>query len=275
VTFTVILTDFQYAADELNGPIFGMLALAGSGLVLRGLGITRIGSGIESIALFTAISMAAPLSAVIMASSNMPLVDQWLAELDRDLFFGFNRSEVANWVASRDGLFWVTQQVYHSLIIQPYVLLAILYAAGMTGRGCRLLFAWGLTLAIILCIFPFFPATGMPPFFLEYQETFFGARDGTLRIIGRQALTGIITFPSFHAAAAVLLGWGFLRVGKLGPPMVVLNLLMFFSAIVAGHYLIDLFAGGAIAVVAIWTADKVIGSIEGPVHFTQSRPISS
>src|SRR3546814_12195667 len=93
----------------------------------------------------------------------------------------------------------------------------------------------------------------------SYLDTFERLRSGALRTLGSESLTGIITFPSFHAAAAVLLGWGFASFGRLGWPLVALNALMFVSAIVGGgHYLVDLIAGAAVALIGLWLAARLI-----------------
>jgi len=80
-------------------------------------------------------------------------------------------------------------------------------------------------------------------------------RDGSLRIIDFDKLTGIVTFPSFHAAAAVLYLWAFWPVRWIGPIALVANIAMLLATpICGGHYFIDVFAGIAIAMAAIVTA---------------------
>lgn len=266
IALSVIFSSFRYDAGYLNSPILSLVLIGATGIVIRLCGHARAGSGIEAIAVFGAIILAAPLYAVVLASSNLPLVDETLARLDRQLFFGFNRTDFAYWVASHEGLFAATKWVYHSLMLQPWVLLGLLFTAGMEKRGWQLLFAWGLTLFIVITISPLTPALGSPPYFLDFEDTFHGARDGSLRIIGREALTGIVTFPSFHAAAAVLLAWGFAGFRYIGPVLVGLNVLMWLSAIVAGHYLIDLVAGSVIAIVAIAVSRATINRIETSEH---------
>src|SRR3546814_4330604 len=99
----------------------------------------------------------------------------------------------------------------------------------------------------------------LPIYDLHWLDTFERLRSGALRTLGSESLTGIITFPSFHAAAAVLLGWGFASFGRLGWPLVALNALMFVSAIVGGgHYLVDLIAGAAVALIGLWLAARLI-----------------
>lgn len=275
ITAMVLATDFTYAPDELNAPVKLLISVALTGLLLRGFGLCRSGSFMQAVALFAAISLAAPLCAAILASTNIPLVDDMLLAWDKALFFGFDRSTVAQWVVDRKPIFGAVSLVYNSLTFQPAFLLLLLCAAGRLGRVWRLLCAWGIGLAISIVVFTFLPAQGSPPVFLNYLDTLNGVRDGSLRTVGADMLTGIITFPSFHAAAAVMLGWGFRSLRYIGPAMIVLNALMFLSAAVASHYLVDLIAGGAIAIVAIRLADRLVGWTESRDYFTQSRPISS
>ena len=178
------------------------------------------------------------------------------------MFFGFDRTPLVDWWMTREMLFTSTRWIYHTLVFQPQILIATLFALGMADRGWRFLAAWCLTLLVDVALFPLFPALGSPPYFLDFMDVFNGSRDGSLRLLDAQALTGIITFPSFHAGAAVLLGWGFGRIPKIGPAMVALNVLMFLSALIAGHYLIDLIAGGLIAVAMIALSSAGLHQIE-------------
>lgn len=264
IAFALVSTEFSYAPQDLNGLAQIIATLALVGILARVLRFDRLGSCLEAIAIFSAISFAAPLCAVILASTNLPLVDDTLARIDRQIFFGFSRSAIASWVETQDWLFVATQWIYHSLMGQPFILFIMLYGSGRIERGSMLLFAWGATLLVTVAVSPLTPATGSPPYFLDFESTFHGARDGSLRVLGNDALTGIITFPSFHAAAAVLLAWGFSTFRLLGPVMVGFNALMWLSAIVAGHYLIDLIAGTAIAIAAIFLSKLIVSSFANP-----------
>jgi membrane-associated phospholipid phosphatase len=76
------------------------------------------------------------------------------------------------------------------------------------------------------------------------------------------ALDGIVTFPSFHVAAAVLLAWAGANLPLLRYPMIVLNILMLLSAIpIGGHYLIDVIAGCLVAVGSIIAARALGGAM--------------
>lgn len=268
----VAMTSFTWDSALLTPPALSLLGLFALAHAMRGFGFNRIGSGIEAAALFSAVSLASALCATLLAATNFPLIDEALQELDRRLFFGFERAPVIEWLIHREILFKATQAVYQSIMVQPQVLIAVLFGLGLASRGWRLIFAWGLTLLLTLAVFPWLPALGSPPYFLDFMGTFHGARDGSLRLLGEDALTGIITFPSFHAGAAVLLGWGFAAVPKIGRPFVALNALMFASAIIGGHYLVDLVAGGLIATAAIVVSHLTIGAIERRLGPSASTP---
>ena len=67
------------------------------------------------------------------------------------------------------------------------------------------------------------------------------------------ALHGLITFPSYHAAMAVLLSWVYR--GQVGMFTIacLLNAAMLLSVPVhGGHYLVDVISGCAVAAIAIF-----------------------
>lgn len=76
-------------------------------------------------------------------------------------------------------------------------------------------------------------------------------------------MTGLIFFPSFHAAGAVMFirsWWQFRRLRWL---MLPLNLMLIAAAPVFGlHYFVDLLGGIAVAVVSIILAEVLTARIE-------------
>ena len=64
----------------------------------------------------------------------------------------------------------------------------------------------------------------------------------------RATIEGLITFPSFHTALAVVTAWAFWGTRYIAGPTLVLNLTVIASTVpVGGHYFVDVFAGAAIA----------------------------
>jgi hypothetical protein len=83
-------------------------------------------------------------------------------------------------------------------------------------------------------------------------------RAGTLRHLDLFGLAGIVTFPSFHAASAVLYAWALWPVRWIRPIAVAANGAMFASTpIDEGHYFSGLAAGVAVALVSIAVARRL------------------
>src|SRR5689334_9471183 len=97
IAIWVSLTDFVWDRASLTPAILALVGFVALGVILRGYGKGQIGSCAEAATLLIALSMAAPLCATLLASTNLPLADAMLAGLDRKLFFGFERSFVVEW----------------------------------------------------------------------------------------------------------------------------------------------------------------------------------
>jgi membrane-associated phospholipid phosphatase len=83
-------------------------------------------------------------------------------------------------------------------------------------------------------------------------------RDGTLRVLDISHLGGIITFPSFHAAAAILALWGFWGVWWMRPVSIIANVGMLMATpLLGGHYFVDVLAGVGLAALAIAVANLI------------------
>ena len=76
-----------------------------------------------------------------------------------------------------------------------------------------------------------------------------------MRILVPSELGGIITFPSFHAAAAILALWAFWGIWWLRPFALITNVSMLLATpVIGGHYFVDILAGILVAVGAIFAA---------------------
>lgn len=76
-------------------------------------------------------------------------------------------------------------------------------------------------------------------------------RNGEQREI-TAAMGGLVSFPSFHAAAAIMLAWAAAPLRWIGLPVIALNVAMWCSTLISGsRYLVDLIAGTLVAVAAI------------------------
>jgi len=103
---------------------------------------------------------------------------------------------------------------------------------------------------------------------------FLGLRDGSYRLVMAVGSEGIITFPSLHAALAVILMAAFWAVPIARWISVVVNSLMLAATPIDGsHYLVDVLAGVAIAVVCLLAARKFVSrTIAMPVTARNFAP---
>ena len=201
--------------------------------------------------------MLTAICAFIAASANLPLVDESLAAIDWRLFH-FERTMVVHSAVRFPHFFELMRQIYNTLSPQPFILVTILFAVRRHVSGWSFVLAWSVALIGCVAIFPLTPALGTPPYALDWIGVFNGARSGSLRSIDQSVLTGIITFPSFHAAGATVLACGWTRLRVLRWPMVALNVLVVVSAVlVGGHYIVDVIAGCAIGALAVWLSCKL------------------
>jgi hypothetical protein len=226
----------------------------------------------------------------IAAAANLPTQDVALNALDRAL--GLDWMAYFNFVYDRHALLFATVLAY-SMIGWP--VFGVPIALGWTGRHRRMqefTLAFGIALVATTIISTLVPAMGTyelfnyrpdpniftPGAYLEQLRDLPLVRNGMLRIIDFDALTGIITFPSFHAAAAVLYLWAFWPVRWLGPIALVVNVAMLLATpICGGHYFADVFAGITIAALAIiaarWIAEWLIHTAKSNAAFVSEVAI--
>jgi membrane-associated phospholipid phosphatase len=208
----------------------------------------------------------------VASVTNWPLQDHTLLAIDRAI--GMDPAMIARYVNDHD---WLGGLLVRSYTLIKIILLAIPVVLALTSRFVRLqvfVFAFSVTLIMTLLISTFTPAVGTyyglgvdPAQFTSLDASMYSAqlrdilalRDGSLRHLELFKITGVVSFPSFHAASAVLYIWALWPVRYVGGAAVVLNVLMMASTPVIGaHYIIDVFGGVALAVIGIWLAKYVL-----------------
>lgn len=263
---------FRIADHVLAGALVQLAALGACGAALRTRGWERLGSGAEVASQLLLAGLLAPLLSVVAASTNLPYRDEDLLALDMALF-GFDWAHVIAVARGWPLLLEVLSHVYTSLLLQLTILVAALLTIGRVARAQAFCLAWVLTLAATVAVFPLMPALGGYLHFgvaranthvlvtaaWHHVEILAPARAGTLSALTGDTLGGIVTFPSFHAAAAALLAWGFWGVPVLRWPALAVNLAMVAATpVIGGHYLVDVLAGLVIAGLALCVAARLV-----------------
>jgi len=221
-------------------------------------------------------TLMGPLS-YVAGLAGWPLQDQALLAIDRAL--GLDPDAIARYVNDRPWLNSVLETGYGFI---KWFLLGTPIVLAATFRLVRLqLFvgAFGLALAVTLAISAFTPAIGtyyglnVPASEFPALDTSIYAlqlrdilalRDGSLRHLELFKLAGIVSFPSFHAASAILYMWALWPIRRLGILAFGMNALMLIATPVIGaHYVIDVVGGVALAAASIVAAKYVHDLIAG------------
>jgi membrane-associated phospholipid phosphatase len=217
-------------------------------------------------AFFIAYSLVmAPLSYFVTAF-NWPLNDATLARIDQTL--GFDWLALQRITAANAWLSWAGSWIYATSGLHMVLAWVVLGVAGQTARLSQFFSALAVSTAVVLLICGVVPAAGAYAFYgitdgqlghlkgtgagVWHLEHFYALRDGTLRYIDLQKTEGLVTFPSYHTAIAVLSGWSLWRVRWLGLPSACYSAVVILTTLpIGGHHLIDLIAGAAITAASI------------------------
>lgn len=264
------LTDFSISG--FGWAALGFALPVGVGLVFRRFGWVRASILAESLAQFVLAGLLSGLLVLILASTNLPYRDAELAAIDRMLlpidWLTISTALTANKTAA-----FFLNLAYIFIPFLPLVLIFTLALAGQLQRLRVFVLAWAVCLVFVILIFPLVPAMGyylhsgvpeneMAGVFVNigwsHIKVLQPLRDGLVRDLQVASYSGIVTFPSFHASAAILMAWGFYGMPALRWSGLLWNGLMLVSAMPIGaHYLIDILVGVLLAVVSLGIAQRI------------------
>ena len=205
---------------------------------------------------------------------EFPFWDDLLAKGDAAL--GFDWLSVLAWANEHPVITAIAYGIYMSATFQSVVIPIILAALGRFRALHVSTIALLVTLIVTYTVAALLPALGTYEFYgidpshhpniavrvasLHVPEIM-GVRDGTIINISRFAPTGLVTFPSFHAASAVLLAWSVWHIPYLRFLGLILNILMLAATPLHGsHFLTDVLAGMVQAAVSIGAASALLAS---------------
>jgi hypothetical protein len=205
------------------------------------------------------------------ASANLPLQDARLLAFDRAIGFDF-RAFVA-FVNDRSWLIVTLAHGYRSIAWPVLLITVLLPLAGHHLHASKYVLVFLISLIATTVISMCVPAIGTygaiglvpsdyPNFVPQgYYDTLRDLpllRDGSLRTLDLTQLGGVVTFPSFHAAAAVIYIWALWPVRWVRWLGLVSNSAMLVSTpIGGGHFLVDVIAGIVVVVLSIWAVNRI------------------
>lgn len=223
---------------------------------------------------YVAASFARPLQDAALHAADQALGLDWRAYLD---FI--------------NGQPWLGTLLNYGYKMIQWPIFAIPLVLGLCGHVARLnqfVLAFALALATTTVVSGFVPAVaayahlGLTP--ADYENIrpladsehlgdLHRLREGTFGPLDLRQVTGIVTFPSFHAASALLYAWAFWPVLWMRPVALAANGLMLASTpIDGGHYFVDVLAGLAVAGASISAAGVVARRLAGGTRPAISTP---
>jgi hypothetical protein len=215
--------------------------------------MSRRASLVAEYFLLTAIATAVfGVASYLSMATGRPLADGGLMAADRAI--GFDWFVHYRWLLHHAAAAKILQIAYDSLVYQG-LYFGVLFGVMGKRQELREMFWLVAVAGLFTCAgAALFPALGPFKTFgvkAEFLPAMAQLRSGNLHF-ALSRLTGVVSFPSFHTTMALLYIYGFRRAGAIGWVMAVLNVVMmpaipFFG----GHYLVDMLAGGAVAIASL------------------------
>lgn len=231
--------------------------------------IARLFSGICELLLA---SIAAGALSYAATSLGLPLWDATFDSWDKAI--GFDWHYWLNLLNDHPDINAILGAAYRSMI--PQLLLIIMFLAGFGELKAldRFLLAYTIAACVTAIFCAVMPALSPivhygitiadhPNITLavprEFQEHTLALRSGEMNVLELSGAQGVVTFPSFHTICAVLLSLAFWHAPYVRWLGLALNFLMLVSIPIQGsHYIVDVFAGIAVALLCWMFAGQIL-----------------
>jgi hypothetical protein len=241
-------SDVAYLAlvGALLAAWMALLAVPGDSIPRR-----RVAEGLAAGILFLSlIGITAPMQYGALALGR-PFVDVWLDSADR--WLGIDVPQITAWTAQFPWLVSLLNVTYNTLAPQLVVPLVVLSLAG-DGKALWE-YLWHLHVSLIgalicLALWPtvyvftyrHFDPLVAPAMVESCMTQLWGFHAGRSHVVSMQDMQGLISFPSFHTAAALAVTWALRRQSRwIWMPIALVNVGLVSATIFLGlHYVTDL-----------------------------------
>ena len=204
---------------------------------------------------------------------DRPLADPMLSSADSVM--GFCWRCYATWLDAHPYIYMIGDGAYRSIVIQAPLIVVALAVLKHPLRLCVFVVACQLAVAVTSLVAYGFPAMGPytqygmtavdhPHITLMFSDDMRGTiawlRAGDFAVFPDGLVTGLISFPSFHAAMAIAYMWAAWPT-LCRWPAVALNIAMVAVTPIDGsHYLVDVLAGFGVGLLSITAATAMLAS---------------
>ena len=255
---------------NISAPILGGVPMWAGAALLLGFytravfpRAVRLQCFVESVFVSVVLGVSLACLSYVGAAADLPLRDSDMIWIDR--YLGFDWLGVMSSLDHSPRLLGVLNGAYATFTPQVVAAALALIIAGKTRDldrffiifACASISAEALsvlvpTLGPIWALADHARFTNLPTLGRTTAEIVLALRDRTLGTIDFEAVNGIISFPSMHAAVAIIVPYTLRWNRWLFWPITALDALMLGSAVPSGnHYLADVMAGVAVGVLAI------------------------
>jgi membrane-associated phospholipid phosphatase len=249
----------------------GMLSLVLSAVVVpvaiagfceRRYGLVRLAWLLRATALFLGVPSLLVVMSYVLAAASFPLVDPALARIDGLAGFDWTAHLLAVW--SKPWLGRLLETAYHATAVTLTATLAILLVLGRTRRIAELWFLMVAAGIFCMAVATLLPAEGAflfhapdrsltplaaPDNGIWHLSDFRAIRAGAMRTLDPGSMQGIVTFPSYHTAMALIFARALRGTPFALPAALLAGLVIVSTLAIGGHYLVDVAAGAAITAV--------------------------
>jgi hypothetical protein len=267
---------------EIDGRGYGALALLSAALVAGGVFYTRmrkderLSAMLFGAAFLVVFSAAFSLLNYLLLTVAGPRIDGSLAAADRSL--GVDWPAMMAFMADWPHVNLMLKLCYGSVMPQIALLIIVLSFLGRTEQVYKLALSIALGAMLTVAFWTVFPSFGA---FSVYSlpsrvsthlslalDHGYAADLVSLLAHGPGAISptdakGLVGFPSFHGALAMLVAWYGRDVAYLRWPVLVLNALVVLATpIQGGHHVVDLMGGLVVALAAVAATDRIAGLVQ-------------
>jgi len=249
-----------FRIDGIPHAAFWITVIAAVGFFFEQTGRSRMMSDwAHYVALWLSLAITIAIYSYAVTTSRMQLWDLQFARMDAAL--GFNWLGCLNFIMRHPILRNLLERDYNSIFVQVFVSIAYFAIIRRSDRNRELLWTGMLSALITASLSGLLPAIG--PYVNDVRNlpvkdmpgwlaVFIALRDGSLSSFALLHMTGIVTFPSFHTALAIVLIYVHRPPLRSFVPVKILNVVMLVAIPFAGHhYLVDMIAGAGVAAISI------------------------
>ncbi len=213
--------------------------------------------------LLTAWLIIGPLQ-YLAAAWNRPLVDDYL--LHADAWLGVSRPAIDHWVTAHAMARRVLGLAYLSLLPQ-FVLVPLILGWVNRTRLWQFVLQFQLTAISTVVLFACWPAStpaqhGVHEWVSQANamQQLFAVRSGALRVLDLTQATGLVSWPSFHTAGALLVAWSLRNTLWFWPIILLDGLLIAATVLLGVHYAVDVLGGVTVVAVVVVSTEYLMNA---------------